>query len=163
MSLEEIIRQADLTEILQRLQDGQRTPLGESGGLLSGGQGQRVRLGRAMLRPDTRLVILDEPFRGLDRKKRQELLRRSRQHWQDATLLFISHDIDEALAFDRVLVVEDGQIIEDDTPERLVNDPDSRYSALRQSEQEIQRKLHDDPCWRHWVIEEGRLNEGGEG
>ncbi len=159
LSLEEIMRQVDLTELLRRLPHGQRTSLGESGGLLSGGQGQRVRLGRAMLRPDTRLVILDEPFRGLDRKKRQELLRRSRQHWQDATLLFISHDIDEALAFDRVLVVEDGQIIEDDTPERLANDPDSRYSALRQSEQEIQRKLHDDPCWRHWVIEEGQLKE----
>ncbi|MCI5136659.1 MAG: hypothetical protein D3920_16695, partial [Candidatus Electrothrix sp. AW2] len=101
------------------------------------------------------------PESRLDRKKRQELLRRSRQHWQDATLLFISHDIDEALAFDRVLVVEDGQIIEDDTPERLANDPDSRYSALRQSEQEIQRKLHDDPCWRHWVMEKGRLKEGG--
>jgi len=158
-SLDEIMQQADLDEVLQRLPQGYRTPLGESGGLLSGGQGQRVRLGRAMLRPGTRLVILDEPFRGLDRKKRRELLQRCRRHWLDATLIFISHDIDEALAFDRVLVVEDGRIIEDDAPERLANDPDSRYYALRQAEKEIQRELHESELWRHWVMEEGGLTE----
>jgi ATP-binding cassette subfamily B protein len=161
LSLEEVMQQADLAEVLAGLQEGIRTPLGESGGLLSGGQGQRVRLGRAMLRPDTRLVILDEPFRGLDRKKRKELLQRCRRHWRDATLIFISHDIDEALAFNRVLVVEDGRIIEDNAPEMLANDPDSRYYALQQAEKEIQRKLHENELWRHWVMEKGRLTERG--
>jgi ATP-binding cassette subfamily B protein len=161
LSLEKVMQQADLTEVLAGLQEGIRTPLGESGGLLSGGQGQRVRLGRAMLRPDTRLVILDEPFRGLDRKKRRVLLQRCRRHWRDATLIFISHDIDEALAFERVLVVEDGRIIEDDAPESLANDPDSRYYALRQAEKKIQRKLHKNELWRHWVMEKGILTERG--
>ncbi len=159
LDLEEVVRQADLDEVLRRLPEGWSTPLGESGGLLSGGQGQRVRLGRALLRTGIRLVILDEPFRGLDRKKRRELLQRCRAHWRDVTLLFISHDIDEALAFDRVLVMEDGGIIEDDAPENLAGDPDSRYYALQQSEKEIQRKLHEDRRWRNWLMEDGRLSE----
>ena len=50
-----------------------QTPLGEGGGLVSGGEGQRVRLGRALLRADVRLVILDEPFRGLDVMTRELL------------------------------------------------------------------------------------------
>ena len=52
---------ADGTE----LPEGFETVLGEGGALVSGGEGQRVRLGRAMLRDSVRLAILDEPFRGL--------------------------------------------------------------------------------------------------
>ena len=44
-----------------------------------------------MKRKRARLVILDEPFRGLDRHTRHKLLLRARSHWQDSTLLFISH------------------------------------------------------------------------
>ena len=49
---------------------GLTSPLGEGGKLLSGGEGQRVRLGRVLLQPTPRLVLLDEPFRGLDRGQR---------------------------------------------------------------------------------------------
>jgi len=68
----EAINAADLYDVLERLPEGLKTDLGEGGGLISGGEGQRVRLGRAMLRGDVRLVVLDEPFGGLDREKRRE-------------------------------------------------------------------------------------------
>ena len=55
---------------------------------MSGGEGQPVRLRRAML-PGVRLVILDEPFRGLERHQRQKLLARALKLWRDATLLCI--------------------------------------------------------------------------
>ena len=112
-SIESVIEAAELARVIERLPDGLATPLGEGGGLVSGGEGQRVRLGRALLRPGVRLAILDEPFRGLDIDQRHKLLERSRETWRDATLLAISHDIAEAMAFDRVLVLEDGQIVED--------------------------------------------------
>jgi ATP-binding cassette subfamily B protein len=86
---------------------------------VSGGEGQRVRLGRALARRGVRLVILDEPFRGLDRAQRRVLLQRARQEWRAATLLCITHDVQSTQAFDRVLVVEGGRIIEDDDPARL--------------------------------------------
>ena len=64
-----------LKEVLETMPDGMQTPLGEGGGLVSGGEGQRVRLARAMMRPQARLVILDEPFRGVGRDDRNLLLR----------------------------------------------------------------------------------------
>src|SRR5207249_8550472 len=72
-----------------------------NGGLLSGGEGQRVRLGRAILRPGVRLVILDEPFRGLDREQRRELLTRARRLWKGVTLLCITHDVGETRSEER--------------------------------------------------------------
>src|SRR5262249_49774052 len=76
--LGEVIESADLRCVLEKLPDGLQTELGEGGALVAGGEGQRVRLGRAMLRRNARLVILDEPFRGLDREKRQALMGQAR-------------------------------------------------------------------------------------
>ena len=117
---------ADLRGVVQRLPDGLRTPLGEGGGLLSGGEGQRVRLARAMAQEHVRLVLLDEPFRGTDRQQRQRLLTSARRHWAAATLLCATHDIAETLSFSRVLVIENGRIVEDGNPARLADTP-SRY------------------------------------
>jgi ATP-binding cassette subfamily B protein len=70
------IAEADLDEVLGRLPIGLQTPLGEGGALLSGGEGQRVRFGRGVLRGAGRLVVLDEAFRGLERDRRAALLAR---------------------------------------------------------------------------------------
>ena len=122
-SIESAIDAAELPRVIERLPNGLDTPLGEGGGLVSGGEGQRVRLGRALLRPDVRLAILDEPFRGLDFEQRHKLLARARETWRDATLLAISHDIAEAMSFERVLVIEDGRIVEDGDPRELAAIP----------------------------------------
>ncbi|HEY2168761.1 MAG TPA: cysteine peptidase family C39 domain-containing protein, partial [Candidatus Angelobacter sp.] len=65
-----LIEDADLLELLATFPDGLQTSLGENGGIVSGGEGQRVRMGRALLRNGIRLVVLDEPFRGLERQRR---------------------------------------------------------------------------------------------
>src|SRR6185312_2146601 len=57
-----LLDEADLRGVVERLPDGPATSLGEAGGLVSGGEGQRVRFGRALSRRAPRLVILDEPF-----------------------------------------------------------------------------------------------------
>nr|WP_293272670.1 ATP-binding cassette domain-containing protein [Nannocystis sp.] len=104
---------ADLGEVLERLPGGLQCVLGENGGLVSGGEGQRVRLGRALQRERPRLVLLDEPLRGLDRDTRARLLARVRERWRGSTLLCVTHDIAAAVGFDRVLVVAEGRIVED--------------------------------------------------
>lgn len=158
-SVSAVVEAADLGAVLERLPDGLQTSLGEGGALVSGGEGQRVRLGRAMLRPDVRLAILDEPFRGLDRERRRELLARSRELWLGATLVCITHDVGETLSFERVLVVEGGRIVEDGAPAELALQPRSRYRSLLEAEEEVREKLWAGVAWRRLHLEKGHLSE----
>jgi ABC-type bacteriocin/lantibiotic exporter with double-glycine peptidase domain len=156
------IEQADLRGVLERLPDGLQTPLGEGGALVSGGEGQRVRLGRAMARPGVRLVILDEPFRGLDRERRRELLARARSVWRGATLLCVTHDVGETQAFDRVVVIEGGQIVEDSAPADLAKQPGSRYRAMLEAEEALRGVLWSSGTWRRLWLAGGVLVENEE-
>ncbi len=128
-----VIEGAGLRNLLARLPEGLQTRLGEGGGLVSGSEGQRIRLGRAMFRPDARLVVLDEPFSGLERAERDRLLESLRTLWRGRTLFYATHDIASTLSFDRVLVLDHGQIVEDDSPSVLQLRPDSEYSRLLKS------------------------------
>jgi ATP-binding cassette subfamily B protein len=157
MPIENAIDAADLTRAIERLPSGLDTPLGEAGGLVSGGEGQRVRLARALLRPGVRLAILDEPFRGLDFEQRHQLLARSREIWRDATLLAISHDIAEAMTFPRVLVLEDGRIVEDGDPRELAPNPQSRFHAMLEAERAIRQEFWNSAEWRHLRLQNGQL------
>jgi ATP-binding cassette subfamily B protein len=151
------IETADLYDVLDKLPDGLKSVLGESGGLVSGGEGQRVRLGRAFLRPNVRLAILDEPFRGLDRAKRRQLLAAARRHWQDVTLLVVTHDLSETSLFPRVIVIEDGQIVEDAPPAELLTQPGSRYRSLYEAEKAVREDLWASADWRRLWLENGQL------
>jgi ATP-binding cassette subfamily B protein len=148
-----------LRAVIERLPEGMQTPLGESGALLSGGEGQRVRLARAMLRDGVRLVILDEPFRGLDRATRRELLKRAREYWAGCTLLCITHDLEETQSFDRVLVVENGTVIEDDSPEALLAKENSRYACLMTAETTTRELLWEGRWWRRVHVANGMATE----
>ena len=148
-----------LRNVLENLPEGLQTKLGEAGGLVSGGEGQRVRLGRAMARNHARLVILDEPFRGLDREKRRELLLRARELWRDCTLLCITHDVSETQTFDQVLVIERGRLVEEGRPDELLKAEESRYAQLLQAEEQTRRELWDSPLWRRLSIHAGRIVE----
>jgi ATP-binding cassette subfamily B protein len=154
------IGDAELAEVARRLPQGAETPLGEAGALVSGGEGQRVRFGRGLLRPRPALVILDEPFRGLAREQRAALLARARRRWSEATLLCVTHDIGETERFARVLVVADGKIVEDGAPDVLKARPDSRYAALRQAEQRVRAASWSASAWRRLRLEGGRVREG---
>jgi len=153
------IDEADLDEVTKRLPRGAETPLGEAGGLLSGGEGQRVRFGRGVLRPRPALVLLDEPFRGLSREQRAALLARARRRWSDATLLCVTHDIGETERFARVLVVDGGRIVEDGAPHELRARTGSRYAALLQAEQRVRTSAWAAAVWRRLRLEGGRIGE----
>ncbi|MFS8857252.1 ATP-binding cassette domain-containing protein [Synechococcus sp. H55.7] len=92
---------------------------------LSGGQQQRVGLARA-LAGDPDLLLMDEPFGALDAitrsKLQDEILRLQRRLRK--TILFVSHDVEEALRLaDRILVMQQGRVVQFDTPFRLLTQP----------------------------------------
>ena len=116
-----------VTELLERMQIGElRERLPDQ---LSGGQKQRVALARAMaIEPS--VLLLDEPFGALDAKVRIELRRWLRRiHDQTGyTTVFVTHDQEEALELaDRVVVMHEGKIQQDGTPERVYAEPDSAF------------------------------------
>ena len=159
LPLEPVLAQADLFDLLRALPDGLATRLGEGGALVSGGEGQRVRLGRALFRSGIRLAILDEPFRGLDRRQRRQLLAVARHHWATATLLYVTHDISETQEFARVLVLEGGEVVEDGPPQRLLSESSSHYRRLWQADAATQQHLWGESHWRRLQMVDGQLTE----
>ena len=96
---------------------------------LSGGQAQRVGVARA-LAGDPEILLMDEPFGALDPITREslqnELLRIQSQIHK--TIVFVTHDIDEALRLaTRIAVMDQGRIVQYDTPERILKQPASNF------------------------------------
>jgi sulfate transport system ATP-binding protein len=119
--------QKRVLELLERMQIGElRERLPDQ---LSGGQKQRVALARAMAIEPT-VLLLDEPFGALDAKVRIEL-RRWLRHIHDETgytTVFVTHDQEEALELaDRVVVMREGKIQQDGTPEQVYAEPASAF------------------------------------
>lgn len=112
---EMVVRVHDALEAVGMLEFAKREPA-----RLSGGQKQRVAVaGIVAQRPD--IIILDEATSMLDPAGRQEILaliRDLRKH-QDLTVLSITHDIDEAAAADRILLLDDGKVLEVGTPAQI--------------------------------------------
>lgn len=109
---------------------------------LSGGQQQRVGLARA-LAVDPKIMLLDEPFGAIDSITRvrlqDELL--ALHHGMEKTFLFVTHDIEEAFKLgDRVLVMNEGRIVQFDKPENIIQNPaDSFVKSLVDSAKEKER------------------------
>jgi ATP-binding cassette subfamily B protein len=160
--ISEVIRDARLLDILERLPDGLQASLGDGGALVAGGEGQRVRIGRAVARPVVRLAILDEPARGLDRETRRSVLGVLRRRFEGATLLCITHDVSDTLDFGRVLVVEEGRIREQGAPRPLWQNSGSRYRALLDHENLVQRQLWSHRMWRRLRMSQGTVSETAE-
>ena len=155
-----VIEQSDLRPVLQGLPDGIQQVLGEGGCLLSGGEGQRMRLGRAFMQSSADLVLLDEPFRGTDRRQRRKLLAEARSHWAQSTLLCVSHDIAETLYFDRVLVIDQGRIAEDGAPQQLLANR-SLYHRLLNAERRAEANVWTSKTWRQLRMEGGHVHDVG--
>jgi ATP-binding cassette subfamily B protein len=152
-----VLEMAGLLSVVAKLPQGLATPLGEGGALLSAGEAQRVRLGRAMLRGSSRLVVLDEPFLGLERDRRRTLLTHTRQRWSHSTLLYVTHDVVETRTFDRVLVLEHGRIVEDGDPLQLAQMLSSRYRRLLQAQESVQSRITASGDWKRVRMESGRI------
>ncbi len=118
----EIARAAELaaaTEFIARLPLGFDTPIGERGVTLSGGQRQRLAIARAILR-DAPLLLLDEATSALDAESETLVQTALARLMQERTTLVIAHRLATVLKCDRILVMDEGRIVEEGTHASLV-------------------------------------------
>ena len=128
---EEIVaaaKKANAHEFILSLENGYDTIVGERGGTLSGGQRQRIAIARTFIR-DVRILILDEPMTGLDIESEMAVKEALHRLMADKTCLLITHDLQAALEADAVLVLEDGQVVEEGRPQDLLVES-RRYRSL---------------------------------
>jgi len=118
----EVERAADLahaTEFIRRLPGGFEAGLGERGVTLSGGQRQRIAIARAILR-DAPLLLLDEATSSLDAESETLVQTALEELMRHRTTLVIAHRLATVLSCDRILVMEQGRIVEQGTHASLV-------------------------------------------
>jgi len=118
----EVERAADLahaTEFIRRLPEGFEAPLGERGVTLSGGQRQRIAIARAILR-DAPLLLLDEATSSLDAESETLVQTALEELMRHRTTLVIAHRLATVLSCDRILVMEQGRIVEQGSHASLV-------------------------------------------
>ena len=116
------------------------TLLGERGVTLSGGQKQRISIARALIK-DHRLVIFDDCLSAVDAKTENEIIGNLYEYLENRTAIIITHRIFSLFHFDKIVVIEDGQIVEKGTHEELLN-LNGFYTELynRQQQQDSQAR-----------------------
>ena len=109
-----------LREPLKKFKDGLETVLGERGITLSGGQKQRVSIARALIR-EPQILILDDCLSAVDTKTENTILQNLNRIMKGKTSIIISHRVSSAKLADKVLVLDEGKVIEQGTHKELLS------------------------------------------
>ena len=117
--LENALQAAQLKEVIDKLPNGLDTFIGEQGACLSGGEKQRIGIARAILKQPS-LYILDEPTSFLDLKTEELILNYFNSKRKKVTQIVIAHRIHTIMDADWILIIENGRLISQGTPQYLI-------------------------------------------
>jgi len=127
--VEKAVKSACLEDFVKSLDKGLDTEIGERGVLLSGGQKQRIAIARAFLK-NAPIVILDEATSALDNKSEAIVQQAIDNLMTDRTVFVIAHRLSTVRHADKIIVINNGEIVEEGNHEQLVEKPDGAYAAL---------------------------------
>jgi len=140
MEVEKAAMQASVHKDILSFAEKYETMIGERGVTLSGGQKQRISIARALIK-DHGLVIFDDCLSAVDTKTENEIIGNLYEYLENRTAIIITHRIFSLFHFDKIVVIEDGTIVENGTHEELI-DLNGFYTELynRQQQQDSQSR-----------------------
>jgi ATP-binding cassette subfamily B protein len=127
----EVIQAAKLArchDFIQKTEHGYQTMVGDRGIKLSGGERQRIAIARAILK-NAPILVLDEATSSLDSKSEQVIQEALNNLMQNKTVIAIAHRLSTIRAMDRIIVVENGQVLEEGKHDELI-EKDAHYAEL---------------------------------
>lgn len=124
--LMEAVEQAGVNEIIARLPEGLHTTVGEGGARLSGGERQRIAIARALIK-NAPILLVDEATAALDAENQAAIAQALARLRGKRTLIVIAHQLSTVAMADQIVVLENGQIIEQGPPAQL-RESQGRYA-----------------------------------
>lgn len=131
--LDKVVEMANLNEFINELPKGLDTNIGEHGGKLSGGQRQRITIARALIRNPS-ILILDEATSALDNLSELHVQKAISSSIRGRTTFIVAHRLSTIRDADRIVVLEEGKIVEMGTFEQLMNKKGKFYQLKNLSE-----------------------------
>lgn len=128
--LDEVIRAANLKELIDSLPEGLETRVGEHGGKLSGGQRQRISIARALIR-DPRVIVLDEATSALDSISEKLIQEAIGNLTRNRTTFIVAHRLSTIRDADKIAVIDEGKCVEYGTYEELMQRQGRFYQMKR--------------------------------
>lgn len=131
-------RQASVEKEISRFPEGFKTLVGERGVTLSGGQKQRISIARAMIK-DPEIVVFDDCLSAVDARTENEIIGNLYEFLKEKTAVIITHRIFSLFAFDSIIVMDDGKIVEKGTHDELLM-LNGYYTEMYRQQQEQELK-----------------------
>ncbi|MBI4435651.1 ABC transporter ATP-binding protein [Candidatus Uhrbacteria bacterium] len=125
----EAAKKAHAHEFIEGLQDGYNTFVGERGVKLSGGERQRIAIARAILK-NVPILVLDEATSSLDSESEALIQKALEELMRDKTTIVIAHRLSTIMKMDRILVIDDGQVVDSGTHKQLLKKKENIYKKL---------------------------------
>jgi ATP-binding cassette subfamily B protein len=119
IEIESAAKFASIDQEIKKLKNGYNTVLGERGITLSGGQIQRISIARALIK-NPEIILLDDCLSSVDTDTEEVILKNLESFNKDKTTLIVSHRVSSIKSADNIIVLKDGNIIEEGTHEELI-------------------------------------------
>ncbi len=138
-SVEKAARQAVVHQEILHFPQGYNTLIGERGVTLSGGQKQRISIARALIK-EPALVIFDDCLSAVDAKTEKQIISNLNEYLDGRTAIIITHRVFSLFDFDRIVVLEEGEIVEQGKHQDLL-DKKGFYAALYARQQAMEKEV----------------------
>ena len=125
----EAAKKAHAHEFIQMLSEGYSTYVGERGVKLSGGERQRIAIARAILK-NAPILVLDEATSSLDSESEALIQQALEELMRDKTTIVIAHRLSTIMKMDRILVIDEGKVVESGTHQELLEKKENIYKKL---------------------------------